>query len=141
MRHRLYGWLSYTLSRSLRVVDGVVAPSDWDQRHVLNLVTGYRLPYGFAESVRFHYNTGRPYPLLDANTQMVDYQRLPAFAQLDLRTEKRFIFDRYIMDVYVEVVNATMSREVFDEKRQKDGTVVQRAYSLVLPSIGVHAEW
>ncbi|MGO9291785.1 MAG: TonB-dependent receptor domain-containing protein [Polyangia bacterium] len=36
MRHRLYGWLSYTLSRSLRVVDGVIAPSDWDQRHVLS---------------------------------------------------------------------------------------------------------
>ncbi len=141
MRHRLYGWLSYTLSRSLRVVDGVIAPSDWDQRHVLNLVTGYRFPRGYAASARFHYNTGRPYAVWDPRSGWVDYQRLPAFPQLDLRGDKRFVFDRYLMDVYVELVNATMSREVFDEKLQTDGTMVQRAYRLVLPSIGVHLEW
>jgi len=141
MRHALYGWLSYTLSRSLRVVDGVIAPSDWDQRHVLNLVTGYRLPRGFAVSQRFHYNTGRPYALFDPRSGWVDYQRLPAFVQLDLRGDKRFVFDHYVMDLYVEVVNSTASREVFDEKRQQDGTVVQRGYRLVLPSIGVHVDW
>jgi hypothetical protein len=140
MRHHLYGWLSYTLSRSLRVVDGVIAPSDWDQRHVLNLVTGYRLPRGYAASVRFHYNSGRPYPLYDKAYNWVDYQRLPAFLQLDLRGDKRFIFDRYVMDIYLELVNSTMSREVFEEKLQ-NGVVVQRAYSLVLPSAGVHIEW
>jgi len=141
MRHRLYGWLSYTLSRSLRVVDGVIAPSDWDQRHVLNLVTGYRFSHGYAASARFHYNTGRPYPIYDPRSGWVDYQRLPAFPQLDLRGDKRFVFDRYVMDVYVELVNATASREVFDEKLQIDGTMVQQAYRLVLPSIGVHLEW
>ena len=141
MRHRLYGWLSYTLSRSLRLVDGVIAPSDWDQRHVLNLVTGYRLPRGYAASARFHYNSGRPFPFYDKRSFLVDYQRLPAFAQLDLRGDKRFVFDRYVMDVYLEVVNVTRSRELFDEKRQEDGTVVQRAYRLVLPSAGVHIEW
>ena len=141
MRHRLYGWLSYTLSRSLRLVDGVIAPSDWDQRHVFNLVTGYRMPRGYAASMRFHFNTGRPYPLYDKRSGWVDYERLPAFAQLDLRGDKRFVFDRYLMDVYVELVNSTRSREVFDEKRQADGTVVQRAYRLILPSVGVHLEW
>jgi len=141
MRHHFYGWLSYTLSRSLRVVDGVIAPSDWDQRHVLNLVAGYRLPRGYAVSGRFHYNTGRPYPLYDFHTGLVDYQRLPAFPQLDLRGDKRFVFDRYVMDAYVELVNTTLSREVFDEKRQPDGSVVVRSFRLVLPSIGVHVEW
>jgi hypothetical protein len=131
MRHRLYGWLSYTLSRSLRVVDGVIAPSDWDQRHVLNLVT---------VSGRFHYNSGRPYPLWDNYLKWVNYQRLPAFAQLDLRGDKRFIFDRFLMDLYVELVNTTATREVFEEKLQ-NGAVVQRGYRLVLPSIGVHIEW
>jgi hypothetical protein len=141
MRHRLYGWISYTLSRSLRVVDGVISPSDWDQRHVMNLVAGYRLPRGYAVSSRFHYNTGRPYPLWDRRTSWVDYHRLPAFPQLDLRGDKRFVFDRYLMDVYVELVNSTMSKEVFDERRQADGTLTQRSFRLVLPSIGMHVEW
>jgi hypothetical protein len=141
MRHRLYGWLSYTLSRSLRVVDGVIAPSDWDQRHVLNLVAGYRLPRGYAASARFHYNSGRPYPVYDPGFGWVDYQRLPAFVQLDLRGDKRFVFDSYVMDIYLELVNSTMSQEVFDEKRQKNGIVVQQGYRLILPSAGVHIEW
>ena len=42
---RLYGWLAYTLSWSRRQDEsGVFGPSDWDQRHILNLVAGYRLP-------------------------------------------------------------------------------------------------
>jgi hypothetical protein len=145
MRHRLYGWLSYTISRSLRVVDGVIAPSDWDQLHVLNLVTGYRMPRGFAVSGRFHYNSGRPFEIYDTGFskttfQWADYQRLPAFVQLDLRGDKRFVFDHYLMDVYLELVNATMSREVFNEKMQ-NGVLVQQAYRLILPSAGVHIEW
>ena len=72
--------------------------------------------------------------------QWADYQRLPAFVQLDLRGDKRFVFDRYLMDVYLELVNATMSREVFDEKMQ-NGVLVQQAYRLILPSAGVHIEW
>jgi hypothetical protein len=42
-RERLHGWLSYTLSKALRSFEGgVVSPADWDQRHVVNLVVGYR---------------------------------------------------------------------------------------------------
>ena len=44
------------------------------------------------------------------------------------------------MDLYVELVNTTATREVFEEKLQ-NGAVVQRGYRLVLPSIGVHIEW
>jgi hypothetical protein len=141
MRHRFYGWLSYTWSRSYRVVDGVISPSDWEQRHVFNLVSGYRLPRGYSVSGRFHYNTGRPYPLYDKHANLVDYHRLPAFPQLDLRGDKRFVFDSYVMDVYVELVNTTLSREVYDEKRQVDGSQSERGFRLVLPSIGVHVEW
>jgi hypothetical protein len=141
MRHRFYGWLSYTWSRSYRVVDGVIAPSDWDQRHVLNLVAGYRLPRGYSVSGRFHYNTGRPYPLYDKHSNLVDYHRLPAFPQLDLRGDKRFVFDTYVMDVYIELVNTTLSREVYDQRRYADGSSSSRGFRLVLPSIGVHVEW
>ena len=43
LSNRLYGWLSYTLSNNLRSFGGgAYGPSDWDQRHVFNLVVGYR---------------------------------------------------------------------------------------------------
>jgi hypothetical protein len=142
MKHKLYGWLAYTLSRSLRVVDGIIVPSDWDQRHILNLVVGYRWPRNYSTSARFHYNSGRPYPLFDNKSGDVDYYiNLPAFPQLDLRCDKRFIFDKFVMEAYLELVNATLSREVFDVKREPDGSIYQNYYRLVLPSAGVHIEW
>ena len=144
MKHKLYGWLAYTLSRSLRVVDGIVVPSDWDQRHILNLVVGYRWPRNYSTSARFHYNSGRPYPLYNntnASYGVESYINLPAFPQLDLRCDKRFIFDKFVMEVYLELVNATRSREVYDVKRQPPGVIYENYYRLVLPSAGVHVEW
>jgi hypothetical protein len=142
MRHKLYGWLAYTLSRSQRQVDGIVVPSDWDQRHILNLVVGYRWPKQYSTSVRFHYNSGRPYPLYDERIFDVEgYIRLEGFPQLDLRADKRFIFDTFVLDAYVELVNSTLSREVFDVKRQRTGALTENYYRLVLPSAGVHVEW
>jgi hypothetical protein len=140
MKHKLYGWLAYTLSRSLRVVDGIIVPSDWDQRHILNLVVGYRWPRNYSTSVRFHYNSGRPYPLYN-NTSVEEYINLPGFSQLDLRCDKRFIFDKFVMEAYLELVNSTLSREVFDVKKQTNGAVYENYYRLVLPSAGVHIEW
>ncbi len=60
---RVSGWLAYTLSWSMRDFDGLVAPSDWDQRHILNLVTTVRSKNGYSVGGRVHYNTGRPYPV------------------------------------------------------------------------------
>jgi hypothetical protein len=142
MKHKLYGWLAYTLSRSLRVVDGIIVPSDWDQRHIVNLVVGYRWPRNYSTSARFHYNSGRPYPLYSNKTfEVEDYIHLPGFPQLDLRCDKRFVFDKFVMDAYLELVNSTLSREVFDVKRQPSGAISENYYRLVLPSAGVHIEW
>jgi hypothetical protein len=142
MKHKLYGWLAYTLSRSLRVVNGIIVPSDWDQRHILNLVVGYRWPHNYSTSARFHYNSGRPYPLYSQRTSEVeDYIHLPSFPQLDLRVDKRFVFDNFVMDAYLELVNSTLSREVYDVKRDTSGAYAENYYQLVLPSAGIHIEW
>lgn len=143
VRERFYGWISYTLSKSERVVGALLAraPSDWDQRHILNLVTGYRFNGGISAGARIHYNTGRPYPVFDARTSSTDYIRLPAFYQLDLRVDKRWVFDAWVLDGYIELVNTTLTREVYDIKRASDGTLDQYSFRIVLPSIGVHAEW
>jgi hypothetical protein len=141
--HRFYGWLSYTLSWSERLVgpSDARAWSGWDQRHVFNVVSGYRFRGGYTVGARFHLNSGRPYPLFDDdNPGPPDYIRLPTFYQLDLRGERRFVFDKYTLDVYIETVNTTLSRNVFDVKREY-GRVEEKAFRIVLPSVGVHAQW
>ncbi len=140
-RHRLNGWIAYTLSWSQRLVEGQLVPSDWDQRHILNVVGSYRFDRGWSAGARVHYNTGRPYPVYDQRSTRVDYMRIPDFYQLDLRGDKRFVFDRYVLDVYLELVNTTLTRQIVDIKRTPDGTLDRKGFRIVLPSIGVHAEW
>jgi hypothetical protein len=142
--HRFWGWAAYTISWSYRLVGfgRVKSAADWDQRHILNLVAGYRLGRGYSVGSRFHLNTGRPYPVFNDRTKMVsEYRRLPTFYQLDLRFDKRFLFDRFILDVYFEVVNSTWTREVFDIRRNGRGELVETGFPLAFPSLGVHAEF
>jgi hypothetical protein len=135
---RLHGWLSYTLSRSLRAFEGgVVGPSDWDQRHVLNLVVGYR--WGRTTlGTRFHLHTGRLVPI--GNLDPLEMERLPPFYQLDLRLDRRFIFERWSLDAYIELVNATLTRQVIDLYATRGG-IEEEGFRIVLPSIGIRAEF
>ncbi len=128
--NRLWGWIAYTLSWSDRLVGfgRVKSPSDWDQRHIMNLVLQYRLPRGYSVGGRLHFNTGRPYPVYNEDTRMPeDYRRLPSYTQLDLRVDREFVFDRFLLDVYVEVINATRSAEVFDIRREQ-GVLRENAF-------------
>jgi hypothetical protein len=140
LTERLHGWLSYTLSWNERALGGgVIGPSDWDQRHVVNLVLGYRWR-GFTFGGRAHYNSGRPVLVSDAAGET--YQRLPAFYQIDLRADRRFLFDKFAVDGYFEVVNATLSRQVFGLVQPMPGSPpTEDGYRIVLPSLGVHAEF
>jgi hypothetical protein len=142
---RLFGWLAYTLSWSLREDDnGVLGRSDWDQRNILNLVGGYRLRGGYSLGARFHYNTGRLAPIFNSDGQ---YQNLPAFYQLDLRGDRRFVFDRFVLDVFADFANATLTREVVQLVAVRDPAtgqvsgVQQGTFRIILPTIGVHGEF
>jgi hypothetical protein len=134
----LHGWLAYTLSRSLRAFEGgVVGPSDWDQRHVLNLVLGYR--WGPTTlGTRFHLHTGRLVPV--RNVQPLEMARLPPFFQLDMRLDRRFVYDRWVLDAYLELVNATLSRQVVELQMTPQGRR-DEGFRIVLPSLGIRAEF
>jgi hypothetical protein len=136
---RLYGWLSYTLSNNLRSFGGgAIGPSDWDQRHILNLVAGYRFGKNTIGG-RAHLNTGRPYIVYDAAG--AQYQRLPTFYQVDLRIDHRVFYDKFIFNFYFELVNATLTREVYSIDESTPGVFHQNSFRIVLPSIGVRAEF
>jgi hypothetical protein len=134
---RLHGWLSYTLSQNERALGGFIGPSDWDQRHILNLVLGYRLGR-YTLGARGHLNTGRP--VLVTGGQAESFVRLPTFYQLDLRAERRILFDSFTLNIYLELVNATGTREVYGMDQQPASEPVQQSIRLVLPSLGVRGE-
>ncbi|HEY8927342.1 MAG TPA: PEGA domain-containing protein [Polyangia bacterium] len=137
--HRLSGWLSYTLSYSLRNGTNGVVRSDWDQRHVLNLVMAYRGPAGVSFGGTLHYHTGREVPMLaPMNTIGMPPKRveLPAFYRLDLRIERRFVFDRFILTPYLDVANVTFNSELVQYVATNDGS--KPSYlRVVLPTLGL----
>jgi hypothetical protein len=135
---RFHGWLSYTLSRSLRSFEGgVIGPADWDQRHILNLVAAWRWRR-WTFGGRFHLHTGRPVRV--SGTRPSELARLPAFHQIDLRVDRRFLFDSFVLDAYVELVNATMADQVVSLQRTRAG-LEQQSFEIVLPSVGLRAEY
>jgi hypothetical protein len=138
MTELLHGWISYTLSQNQRALgSGVIGPSDWDQRHILNAVLGYRLGQ-YELGVRGHLNTGRP--VLIQGSQAETFVRLPTFYQVDLRAERSFLFNSFTLRVYLEVVNATLTRQTFSLTQTQDGQVEANTARLFLPSLGVRGQ-
>lgn len=120
-RLRTFGWIAYTLSRSTREFQvGGLAPSNWDQRHIINLVLGYKISQKWYFSGRMHYHTGRPWtaPLtgqseVDALRLNRNNARLPPFFQLDLRIERIWRWPDWQLHAVLDVANSTYSNEVF----------------------------
>jgi hypothetical protein len=138
-------------------------PFDFDQTHVLNVTGGVTLPRGFRVSANVHVNTGRPESGVissRAQTPGVDpisltptwvpvslarEVRLPPFARLDVRVSKTWTFDDFLLEAYLDVLNASASAEVlgyeYEVVRPATGQVTLRkapfAIPLVLPTLGL----
>jgi TonB family protein len=157
----LFGWISYTWSRALRIGDpSVAADRDWhlfdlDQTHNLTVVLSYRLPGEWILGTRIRAVSGNPYtPLvahyLDADTGR--YQciaspdalsgRLSPFFQADARLDKRWVFERWMMALYVDVQNATNRTNAEFRFPTYDCTGQVSIPGLpIFPSLGLRAEW
>jgi TonB family protein len=157
---RFFGWVAYTLSRSVRRD----APGeeeylfDFDQTHNLILLGSYRLARGWEFGARFRVVSGNlETPVVRAPELTSLYssdgaayaaiqgdrtERLPLFHQLDLRIDKRWQFEYWRFATYLDVQNVYNNRAV-------EGTNYNYNYSQrsrirgvpILPSIGVRGEF
>ncbi len=126
LRRRLergvYGWVSYTLSRSERFLDGgTVVPFSFDQTHVLNLAVSWQINSRWRLGGRFQLATGNPTqsvtgaffdadtdrfrPLFAPQDPNVSQERLPTYHQLDVRVDYRFRLGPFDMSAYLDVIN------------------------------------
>jgi hypothetical protein len=114
LRHEItkyfFGWIAYTLSRSeidtSESRDSFVL-TGFDQTHILTLVGQVNVMWGFTVGGRFRLVSGNPTttPVGSINDlDTGDYQalnqpqrseRLPYFHQLDIRVDRKFIFDNF----------------------------------------------
>ncbi|HEY1101746.1 MAG TPA: TonB-dependent receptor plug domain-containing protein, partial [Myxococcota bacterium] len=152
----LYGWVAYTLSRTVIDLDEDDSSFDlttFDQTHILTVVAQTNLPFGFTFGGRFRLVSGnlQRFPLgavhdLDTTNYLgigdSTRRRLPAFHQLDLRIDRKWVFEQFSATAYLDVLNVynnTNVEGVISDFRSRE---VQAIPSLpFLPVFGMSAEF
>ena len=152
----LYGWIAYTLSRTvvdLDEDDSSFSQTDFDQTHILTVVAQTNLPYGFTLGARFRVVSGnlQRFPLgsvhdLDTTNYrgvgQSTRERLPFFHQLDVRLDRKWVFEQFSATAYIDVLNVynnTNIEGVISDFRSRE---VQAIPSLpFLPVFGMSAEF
>jgi len=151
-----FGWIAYTLSRSERLDSGQTAWRlfDYDQTHILAAVAAYDLPRHWRIASRLRYVSGNPQtPVLgsvfnsvtdeyDPVFGQVNSARQPAFVQLDVRLDKQWVFDRWLLDAYLDLQNATNHTNPEGVAYNYDYTQSKVSQGLpILPFLGLRAEF
>jgi TonB family protein len=167
---RFFGWIAYTLSRSLRTASPNVEerPVSFDQTHILTALGSYRLGNGWEFGARYRIVSGnlvtpnvcnfeepgcvpnRANSLYNAsvgNYVALPYsgpasERLPLFHQLDLRVDKRFRFKTWQLSFYLDVQNIYNNQNV--EGVNYNFNYTTRAYTTglpILPSFGMRGDF
>lgn len=151
-----FGWITYTLSRSERLDSGQGEWRlfDYDQTHILSAVAAVDLPRHWRLASRFRYVSGNPQtPVIgsvfnnvtdeyDPTFGKVNSARQPGFLQLDVRLDKQWVFDRWLLDAYVDLQNATNHTNPEGIAYNYDYTQSKVSQGLpVLTFLGVRAEF
>jgi hypothetical protein len=141
LRHRLTsrfsGFLSYTLSRSIRTVKGREFLSAFDRTHVGNAAVSYDLGRGWKAGSRFLFYTGTPRWNDESESGPVvtgthDVPRESTFYRLDVRLEKRWsLRGSSWVSFVLEFLNATLNKETWPGGEEVG--------PIAIPSLGVEA--
>ncbi len=113
---RLGGFLSYTLSRSTREVNGRTFMATFDRTHVGSAAVAYDLGRKWRFGARFMFYTGAPRVLssrgLNPAPPTLSPDRDPGFYRVDVRLEKRWELGQTTwLAVVAEMLNATLHKE------------------------------
>ena len=159
---RFFGWVAYSLSRSLRdqaVSAGRLVPEGdaYDQPHNLVVVGTWELPElwrGLSAGFRLRYTSGTPYEAIHGAIYDADADawqpiatgratsRTPPFLQLDLRADRRWTFRTWSFTAYLELQNALNRKNVEGVAYSADYSQHGWATGLPLfPAFGLRAEY
>ena len=150
--NRATGWISYAYGRTA-MRDGVTNnrfPSDYDQRHTLNVYGGYRLKPTVNLSVKASYGSGFPIPGYLQQTGAFYYLtnvrnqlRMPSYMRTDLRVNKSWTKDKWKLTAFGEVINVTnRTNHIYDSFNGYNSKTFQAFLTLdtmfpILPSGGI----
>jgi outer membrane receptor for ferrienterochelin and colicin len=171
-----YGILAYTFVRSeFTGANNVWAPSSWDSRHLVSLTGGKKFKNNWEVGGRFQFSGGLPYTPDNVASSMLisnwdkfgvaqtdwsklNSTRIKAFHQLDIRVDKKWFFEKWSLDVFLDIQNiynkVTLLKPILDVKRDSQGNPIvdandptryvpnflENTNGTLLPSIGIIVE-
>jgi len=156
---RFFGWVSYTFQRALRQdhPDAAWRSFDFDQTHILTAIGSWRLGANWEAGFRWRFVTGNPYTAIvdakyDADRLLYTSipstcrgcERIPAFHQLDVRVDKKFVFERWMFNAYVDVQNVYNRQNAEAVQLPYDKDPAKRGYTTglpIIPSVGLRGEF
>ncbi|MEQ1876230.1 MAG: TonB-dependent receptor plug domain-containing protein [Bdellovibrionia bacterium] len=149
------GWLSYTYSKSTRQnpFEGDYT-FRYDQTHNVNFILSFKTAARWEFGTRIRYVTGNPEtPVIgsrfdsDNDTYVpidgsLNSERLPAFFQADFRIDKKWVYQTWILNGYLDIINATNVKNVENTSYNYDYSEKRYVSGLpVIPSLGIKAEF
>lgn len=118
---RFFGILSYTFYHSTFTdKQGAYIPASWDNRHLVSLTWGYKFKRNWELGLKFRYQGAAPYTPFDLTASRLNYLtqgtgildnsnynslRLDAFHASDVRIDKKWNFNSFTLDLYLDVTN------------------------------------
>jgi TonB family protein len=155
MTRNFSGWIAYTLSKAERRDGGEDQWRlfDYDQPHILTVVGTYRLPWNMQLGARFRLVSGNPdtpvvgavYDASDDEYEPVygetNSDRIAAFHQLDIRLDKKWVFNDWMFNLYLDVQNVYNRANPEGTSYNFDYTETEPVRGLpILPILGLRAE-
>lgn len=147
--------LIYTLSRSTRwSLTQAETVYGYDQTHLLGLLGAIEFGNHWRLSTRFRYATGNPKTpiiggIFDADNDVyipirgpLYSERLAAFYQWDVRFDKKWIYDTWILSLYLDIQNVTSRKNPEQVNYSYDYSQKEVVSGLpILPTIGIKGEF
>jgi hypothetical protein len=134
LTERFGGFLSYTLSRSMRTYGNQTYLAAFDRTHVLNVAGAYDLGRNWRAGARVVFYTGLP----KAPDPTDPGTRLAPFFRLDVRLEKRWQLGRKTwLSLVAEWMNVTLSKEQVGTSCTLQGCQATTVGPITIPSVGI----
>ncbi len=171
-----YGIIAVTYVRSeFKDKNDIFIPSSWDNKTIISLTAGKKFKHDWELGLKWRYSGGLPYTPYDADYSSLIYvwdinkqgvldfdklnsKRFEPFHQLDVRLDKKWFFQSWNFDVYVDIQNIynfkTTQQPYIDTVKDADGnsvidpenptryltTPLENISGTLLPSIGIIIE-
>jgi len=135
---KLFGWINYNYSISKRKMgpECKMRSYEMDIPHNINIIASYRSSHEWRFSMKFNYQSGTYEPdlthgILQDFEDLTDDDRVEdcdkcmartdGYHQLDIRIDRYWIFDNWILNAYLDVQNLYLNQRMLN--RSCDGDV------------------